>query len=105
MRQAGLSLLQGMALGARRYPRERPFGRVARPVQRSAAIADDLGERCAMTDYDPRTATGIPTEPVGSLPRPSSLQRAYAQYDAGDITPHPLEAEQDAPVRAPLPPL
>ena len=25
----------------------------------------------------------IPTEPVGSLPRPSWLQRAYAQYDAG----------------------
>ena len=24
-----------------------------------------------MTDYDPRTATGIPTEPVGSLPRPA----------------------------------
>ena len=39
-----------------------------------------------MTDYDPRTATGIPTEPVGSLPRPSRLQRAYAQYDAGEIT-------------------
>ena len=32
-----------------------------------------------MTEYDPRTATGIPTEPVGSLPRPSWLQRAYAQ--------------------------
>ena len=39
-----------------------------------------------MTDYDPRTATGIPTEPVGSLPRPSWLQRAYGQYDAGEIT-------------------
>ena len=31
-----------------------------------------------MTDYDPRTDTGIPTEPVGSLPRPAKLQAAYA---------------------------
>ena len=52
-----------------------------------------------MTDYDPRTATGIPTEPVGSLPRPSWLQRAYAQYDAGEITREQLEAEQDKAVR------
>ena len=27
-----------------------------------------------MSDYDPRSETGIPTEPVGSLPRPSTLQ-------------------------------
>ena len=52
-----------------------------------------------MTQYDPRTATGIPTEPVGSLPRPSSLQHAYAQYDAGEITRDTLEAEQDKAVR------
>jgi methionine synthase II (cobalamin-independent) len=52
-----------------------------------------------MTDYDPRTATGIPTEPVGSLPRPSRLQQAYAQYDAGEITREQLESEQDAAVR------
>jgi methionine synthase II (cobalamin-independent) len=26
----------------------------------------------AVTDYDPRTTTGIPTEPVGSLPRVES---------------------------------
>src|ERR1700759_2073372 len=52
-----------------------------------------------MTDYDPRTATGIPTEPVGSLPRPSRLQQAYAQYDAGEITRDQLEAEQDTAVR------
>ena len=52
-----------------------------------------------MTDYDPRTATGIPTEPVGSLPRPSWLQRAYARYDAGEITREQLEAEQDKAVR------
>jgi methionine synthase II (cobalamin-independent) len=52
-----------------------------------------------MTDYDPRTATGIPTEPVGSLPRPSTLQAAYAEYDAGKIDHAALEAEQDAAVR------
>src|SRR5204862_7972111 len=53
----------------------------------------------AMTDYDPRTATGIPTEPVGSLPRPSRLQEAYAQYDAGEISREQLETEQDRAVK------
>jgi methionine synthase II (cobalamin-independent) len=48
--------------------------------------------------YDPRTETGIPTEPVGSLPRPSRLQAAYADYDAGKIEREELEAEQDAAV-------
>jgi len=52
-----------------------------------------------MTDYDPRTATGIPTEPVGSLPRPSWLQEAYARYDAGEITREQLETEQDKAVK------
>jgi methionine synthase II (cobalamin-independent) len=49
--------------------------------------------------YDPRTETGIPTEPVGSLPRPATLQAAYADYDAGKITKAQLEALQDAAVR------
>lgn len=52
-----------------------------------------------MTEYDPRAATGIPTEPVGSLPRPSWLQQAYAQYDAGAITRNQLEIEQDKAVK------
>jgi methionine synthase II (cobalamin-independent) len=52
-----------------------------------------------MTDYDPRTATGIPTEPVGSLPRPSWLQQAYARYDAGEISRDQLAAEQDRAVK------
>jgi methionine synthase II (cobalamin-independent) len=52
-----------------------------------------------MSTYDPRTATGIPTEPVGSLPRPSTLQAAYAAYDAGEIGMDQLEKEQDAAVR------
>jgi methionine synthase II (cobalamin-independent) len=46
--------------------------------------------------YDPRTETGIPTEPVGSLPRPDKLQAAYAEYDAGKITKDELETEQEA---------
>jgi methionine synthase II (cobalamin-independent) len=49
--------------------------------------------------YDPRTDTGIPTEPVGSLPRPASLQAAYADYDAGKITRAQLEALQDEAVK------
>ena len=32
-------------------------------------------------DYNPRAATGIPTEPVGSIPRPLKLQQAYADYE------------------------
>jgi methionine synthase II (cobalamin-independent) len=51
------------------------------------------------TTYDPRTATGIPTEPVGSLPRPAKLQAAYAEYDAGTISKEQLEGEQDEAVR------
>jgi methionine synthase II (cobalamin-independent) len=49
--------------------------------------------------YDPRTATGIPTEPVGSLPRPAKLQEAYAKYDAGEIDKADLEKLQDAAVK------
>jgi methionine synthase II (cobalamin-independent) len=52
-----------------------------------------------MGAYDPRTSTGIPTEQVGSLPRPSTLQAAYAAYDAGTIAMEQLEAEQEAAVR------
>jgi methionine synthase II (cobalamin-independent) len=49
--------------------------------------------------YDPRSDTGIPTEPVGSLPRPSKLQAAYADYDAGNISKEQLEAEQEEAVK------
>ncbi|MGH3906031.1 MAG: 5-methyltetrahydropteroyltriglutamate--homocysteine methyltransferase [Pseudonocardiaceae bacterium] len=52
-----------------------------------------------MSGFDPRTDTGIPTEPVGSLPRPSTLQAAYAAYDDGQITKDQLEVEQDAAAR------
>jgi hypothetical protein len=38
----------------------------------------------------------IPTEPVGSLPRPAKLQAAYADYDAGNINKQDLSREQDA---------
>jgi hypothetical protein len=46
--------------------------------------------------YNPRTFTGIPTEQVGSLPRPAKMQAAYAAYDAGKIGLAQLEAEQEA---------
>jgi methionine synthase II (cobalamin-independent) len=49
--------------------------------------------------YDPRTSTGIPTEPVGSLPRPAVLQEAYARYDRGEISKHELAEQQEAAVR------
>ena len=52
-----------------------------------------------MSDYNPRTDTGIPTEPVGSLPRPATLQAAYAEYDAGNISKEELEKQQDAAVK------
>ena len=41
----------------------------------------------------------MPTEPVGSLPRPSSLQAAIAAYDAGKISHDDLAREQDAACR------
>src|SRR3954447_14265593 len=37
----------------------------------------------------------IPTELVGSLPRPMKLQEAYEAYDQGEISFDELEAEQD----------
>ncbi len=52
-----------------------------------------------MADYDPRTATGLPTEPVGSLPRPAKLQEAYAKFDAGEIGQEDLEKLQEAAVK------
>jgi len=38
----------------------------------------------------------IPTETVGSLPRPKKLRDAIAAYDAGKIKHKDLEREQDA---------
>jgi methionine synthase II (cobalamin-independent) len=45
--------------------------------------------------FNPRTATGIPTEPVGSIPRPLKLQQAYDAYDTKKITKAQLEEEQN----------
>ena len=41
----------------------------------------------------------LPTENVGSLPRPTTLQQALAGYDAGTVSREQLEAEQDAACR------
>ena len=41
----------------------------------------------------------IPTEPVGSLPRPARLQEAIRRYDAGEISKDELEQLQDEACR------
>ncbi len=41
----------------------------------------------------------IPTEPVGSLPRPTSLQETYAAYDKGEASHDDLVAQQDEACR------
>ena len=41
----------------------------------------------------------IPTENVGSLPRPAKLQAALAAYDAGKISREELVREQDSACR------
>lgn len=41
----------------------------------------------------------LPTEPVGSLPRPVKLQEAFAAYDAGSISQEDLAREQDEACR------
>ena len=51
-------------------------------------------------EFNPRTATGIPTEPVGSIPRPLKLQQAYAAYDAKKITKAQLEETGCAPYQS-----
>jgi methionine synthase II (cobalamin-independent) len=53
-----------------------------------------------VSDYDPKQATGIPTEQVGSLPRPQKLQDAYAAYDKGEIDKAGLESAQDEAVKS-----
>ena len=38
----------------------------------------------------------IPTEPVGSLPRPATLQAALADYDVGKVSREELTIQHDA---------
>ena len=59
----------------------------------------DGDQRRTKDGYDLRSETGIPTEPVGSLPRPAKLQAAYAEYDAGRISKQDLEAQQEEAVK------
>src|SRR5215207_191156 len=70
-----------------------------RETDQSYPSIDRVTRRRRRMSYDPRTDTGIPTEPVGSLPRPAKLQEAYANYDAGKISREQLEAEQDEAVK------
>ena len=46
---------------------------------------------------------GIPTELVGSLPRPMYLQEAYAAYDEGKISKEEFTAAQDKAVKGRFP--
>ncbi|HUR85243.1 MAG TPA: hypothetical protein VMY78_07850, partial [Solirubrobacteraceae bacterium] len=59
---------------------------ITEPTRRAGGRASPTTEGEGMTEYDSRTDTGIPTEPVGSLPRPAKLQAAYAEYDEGKIS-------------------
>ena len=53
-----------------------------------------------MTDYDPRADTGIPTEPVGSLPRPVAAAGGVRGLRRGqDRQGRSSRREQDAAVR------
>lgn len=45
-----------------------------------------------------QTLTGIPTEPVGSIPRPSELQDAIVAHSAGEITTESLDVLFDKAV-------
>ncbi|TCK26840.1 hypothetical protein [Pseudonocardia endophytica] len=49
--------------------------------------------------FDARATTGIPTEPVGSLPRPQALLDANAAFDDGRIDEAALDAARDDAVR------
>ena len=51
------------------------------------------------TGHEPWPTDGLPTEPVGSLPRPARLQRAVLDAEAGLISQAELLAEQDLAVR------
>lgn len=58
-----------------------------------AAPGDDPGAA------DPWPAGGLPTESVGSLPRPARLQRAVLDAETGLVARAELRAEQDRAVR------
>src|SRR5260221_13993975 len=52
---------------------------------------------CTVSDSDGGDDMGIPTEPIGSIPRPGSLIDAIAAFAAGEISPVELRhEEQDA---------
>ena len=69
-----------------------------RGYSRRLTAPDSVGRR--ETDLSPpsprRSPMPIPTEMVGSLPRPMKLQEAYEAYDQGQIGWEDLQAEQDA---------
>src|SRR5687768_9674980 len=94
--ETGLSLLLATISRARAPARMRGQPPRPRHARRSQHAVDQQRGEQRMSEYNPRTDTGIPTEPVGSLPRPTTLQAAYADYDAGKIAMEDLAKEQDA---------
>ena len=54
---------------------------------------------CCIAESGAVLDMGIPTELVGSLPRPTHLQKAFADYDAGKISHGDLVNAQDLAVR------
>src|SRR5438034_5114461 len=73
----------------------RPHAALTRAQLRSTFL--DRGRLVSLIVWVMRgEGMSIPTELVGSLPRPMKLQEAYASYDDGAITWEQLQAEQDA---------
>ncbi len=72
--------------------------------QEIAAIKEQCETEQSATSKRPinckkTVAVGLPTEPVGSLPRPATLQAAIKGFDEGIVTRAQLTAEQDAACR------
>jgi methionine synthase II (cobalamin-independent) len=65
--------------------------RAERDVTTPAKGSDDPTD-----SHEERMTVPIPTELVGSLPRPMKLQQAYADHDEGKISFEELQAVQDA---------
>src|SRR5882724_6874029 len=56
-------------------------------------------QSCTVSDSDGGDDMGIPTEPIGSIPRPRSLIDALAAFAAGEISPVELRHEEQDAIR------
>lgn len=69
------------------------------PLRAHSSLSFTLARTSLQLEPHPDPSMGIPTELVGSLPRPKSLQKAYAEYDAGIISHEELIEAQDSAVK------